>query len=115
MKKTFLAISALMISSAAFAGQAHQCESDAIANADRLLRLHYSNSSSDSDVANLSIDSNVVVKSPVKVPVGKGRLDVLEVTGYVYRATYVMKFKYAQIKGECALMAQEIFELSNPY
>lgn len=46
---------------------------------------------------------------------GKGKFDVLGVMGGIYKAEYRMRFIYAQIKNTCALMGQEILELSNPY
>ncbi len=53
--------------------------------------------------------------APIKAPVGKGKFDVLEVTGYIYKAEYRMHFIYAQIPDSCVLMGQEIIELSDPY
>ena len=41
--------------------------------------------------------------------------DVLEVWGHIYKADYRMRLIYAQIKGSCALMGQEILEASDPY
>ena len=52
---------------------------------------------------------------PVKALKGNGRSDVLEVTGHVYKANYRMRLIYAQIKGSCLLMGQEILEASDPY
>lgn len=93
----------------------HPCEQDAIAKAGLLIRLHFSGDSNATDIQNLDIEQTVKLEKPVKLPVGKGSADVLGVTAYIYRATYDMKFKYAQIKGTCALMGQEIIELSDPY
>jgi hypothetical protein len=55
------------------------------------------------------------VLPPIRALKGKGRLDVLEVLGSIYRADYRMRFIYAQTKGDCALMGQEIIEVSDPY
>jgi hypothetical protein len=55
------------------------------------------------------------VLPPVKALKGNGRFDVLEVTGHVYKANYRMRLIYAQIKGSCLLMGQEILEASDPY
>ena len=54
---------------------------------------------------------------PLKALRGNGRLDVLEVWGYIYKAEYRMRFIYIQSKDKnsCALMGQEIIENSNPY
>lgn len=92
----------------------HACEKDATARAEKLLRLHFTDDSN-GNVENLSIDDKVEKKAAIKAPVGKGKFDVLEVTGYIYKGTYRMRFIYAQIKEECVLMGQEILELSNPY
>jgi hypothetical protein len=42
------------------------------------------------------------------------QFDVLEVQGYVYRASYQMRLIYARIPGKCVLMGQEILERSHP-
>jgi hypothetical protein len=47
--------------------------------------------------------------------IGNGRFDVLEVYGSIYKATYRMRFIYAQIKGSRVLMGQEILEADNRY
>ncbi len=69
----------------------------------------------DTKIDSLSVDNKVTLKAPVKNTAGKGMFDVLEVAGSVYKADYRMRFIYAQIKDTCALMGQEILELSNPY
>lgn len=93
----------------------HFCEADARKRADKLLRLHFADDSNSTEIKNLRIEEAVTVKAPVKNTMGKGRFDVLEVHGWVYRARYRMRFLYAQIKDQCALMGQEILELSSPY
>lgn len=93
----------------------HECEKDAIEKADRLLRLHHMDNSNATDIPNFYIGDKATVKAPIKVLVGKGKLDVLEVDGGIYKAEYRLRFIYAQIKGTCALMGQEVIELSNPY
>jgi len=93
----------------------HPCEADAVARADKLLRLHFSDDSNATNIENLSIEPTVIKKAPVKPARGKGKFDVLEVTGYIYKGEYRMRFIYAQIKEECVLMGQEIFEIANPY
>ena len=40
---------------------------------------------------------------------------MLELEGYVYKATYRMHFIYAQVEGSCVLMGQEILEVADPY
>ena len=92
----------------------HHCAKDALARSAPLLRLQYADSSEET-VQNLFIDGKVSVGAPIKTPVGKGSLDVLETTGYVYRSKFHMRFIYAKFAGSCALMGQEILEISNPY
>lgn len=60
----------------------------------------------------IAIDSQVRVLAPLRNPGGGGALDVLEVRGYVYKATYRMRFLYAPGRGACVLMGQEILELA---
>ena len=65
-----------------------------------------------------AIDDKVKVLPPIKALKGTGKLDVLEVWGYIYKGEYRMRFIYVQgaKPGEpCALMGQEIIEASNPY
>lgn len=100
---------------ASSAFKVHPCEADAIAKADKLLRLHFADDSNAKDIENFGIDDKVTMKAPLKNPMGKGKFDVLEVMGFIYKGEYRMRFIYAQIKGTCALMGQEILEMSNPY
>jgi hypothetical protein len=88
--------------------KAPACAADAQARAAKLLALH-----AESD-ERASVDPRVNRAAPVARPRGKGRLEVLEVTGYVYKATYRMRFLYAQSPGSCALVGQEILELATP-
>lgn len=91
----------------------HPCEADAISKSEKLLKFHFDDQSG--FIPNFAIETSVTVKAPIKAAVGKGKLDVLEVQGSIYKADYRMRMIYAQIKGECALMGQEILEQSNPY
>lgn len=52
---------------------------------------------------------------PIKAPLGAGMFDVLQVNGHVAKATYQMRFTYAQIPDACVLMGQEIIEVADPY
>lgn len=63
------------------------------------------------------IADSTVVRRIADVPTlrGKGRLDVLEVTTDVYKASYRMRFLYAKALGSCTLLGQEIMEAGNPY
>jgi len=119
MTKLILALVAVTFTSPAYAGKAkrqissapHACAQDAIKRADKLLRFHFELESPE----NFGIDDKAEALPPIKNPSGKGKFDVLEVTGGIYKATYRMRFIYAQIKEECVLMGQEVLELSNPY
>ncbi len=107
-----LATLSLFVSQASFA---HSCDADAKVRAERLIKFHYLDGQAGT-VENVDVPSNIAVKSlkPIKALVGKGKLDVLEVTGYVYKAEYRVRMIYAQFPG-CVLMGQEILENSNPY
>lgn len=100
---------ALAICAPSFAAQ-HPCAAEARKQAEKLLALHM-----DGADMNVSIGDKVSVKAPVKALKGKGRFDVLEVTGYVYKAQYRIRMIYAQIPDSCVLMGQEILEIANPY
>jgi hypothetical protein len=91
--------------------QTHRCADDAIAKATLLLRFH-SNVEPDEAV---DVVRNVKALAPIKSLRGNGRFDVLEVWGHYIKATYRMRLIYAQIKGSCTLMGQEILEADNPY
>ena len=92
----------------------HPCAADAIARAKPLLALQYGVGAG-GKLDTLAIDSRVRVLPAIRALKGKGRLDVLEVMGHIYRADYRMRFIYAQTKNDCALMGQEIIEVSDPY
>ena len=96
---------------AAARAEPHACAADAIAKADQLLRFHGEVQSGQP----ASVDQNVKVLPPVKALKGNGHFDVLELWGHIYKADYRMRLIYAQIKGSCALMGQEILEASDPY
>jgi 5-methylthioribose kinase len=102
----------LVVAGAATAQAApHACASDAIAKAEQLLRLH-GEAQTGQPVA---VEQEVKILPPVKALKGNGRFDVLEVWGHIYKADYRIRLIYAQIKGSCALMGQEILEASDPY
>jgi hypothetical protein len=108
-------LSTAIVLSAGVAGLAqaetrHRCADDAIAKAKPLLALQYGDKPD-----TFAIDSRVRVLPPIRALQGKGRLDVLEVMGHIYRADYRMRFIYVQSKSDCALMGQEIIEVSDPY
>jgi len=107
-----LAVALLLLSAGAAAAQTHPCAKDAIAKGMPLLKLHYDQAEK---LENASIDDKVKVLGPINALKGKGKFDVLEVWGHIYKADYRMRFIYAQIGGSCLLMGQEILEASNPY
>jgi hypothetical protein len=109
-----LAATLVLLSTTAAAAETHPCAQDAIAKARPLLELHHGMKLEELG----TIDDKVKVLPPVKALKGKGKLDVLEVWGYIYKAEYRMRFIYIQgtKPGEsCGLMGQEILEMSNPY
>ena len=107
MKALFVA---LMLATAPGAANA-ACAGDAIDRATRLLQLH----AADGEDIAVTIGDVVKTLPPIKALAGKGKLDVLEVRGYIYKAEYRMRFIYAQIPDQCLLMGQEIIEMSDPY
>jgi hypothetical protein len=89
----------------------HACASDAIAKAEQLLRFH-----GEAQTAQpVGVETEVKILPPVRALKGNGRFDLLEVWGHIYKADYRIRLIYAQIKGSCALMGQEILEESDPY
>ena len=92
----------------------HACAPDAIKRGKALLTLHF-NDGQPGDPPLVDIGDTVKTLAPVKALKGKGRFDVLEVWGYIYKAEYRMRFLYAQMPGSCVLMGQEILEASDPY
>ena len=100
---------------ASTAYKVHACEKDALSRADKLLRLHHMEDPNARDIPNFHIAESVMLRAPIKAPVGKGKFDVLEVEGDIYKASYRLRFIYAQIKDTCALMGQEVMEMDSPY
>lgn len=84
---------------------AHPCAADAIDRAVKLLALQ-----AESDQPG-TVSRTVTTLKPIRNPANaRQSFDVLSVTGYVYKAQYRMRFIYAQIPGQCALIGQEILE-----
>jgi hypothetical protein len=106
-----LLVTAVSVFTAAAQAQTHSCAADAIAKAALLLRFHGAVETG----APVDVEQNVKVLPPIKALRGNGRFDVLEVIGHIYKASYRMRLIYAQIKGSCLLMGQEILEASDPY
>ena len=92
------------------AASPHRCTAAAIKQAEKLLAFH-----SDND-DRATVDSNSAhVIGTVGALMGKGRFDVIEVEGSIYKGNYRMRLIYAQIPDTCVLMGQEILEASDPY
>jgi hypothetical protein len=101
-----------MSGAAGHAQTSHLCSADAAVKARALLALHLD----DAELAkSLAVDPAVKVLAPAKALKGSGRFDVLELWGHVYKADYRIRFLYAQIKGSCVLMGQEVLDAGNPY
>jgi hypothetical protein len=109
MMRIFAAL--VLMTASAHAQMDQPCSADAIVKAGRLLRFHNELKAGDS----VDISPDVRALPPIKALKGKGRLDVLEVTGHYIKTTYRMRFIYAEIRNSCALMGQEILEESDPY
>lgn len=84
-----------------------KCAAHALMQAEKLLEFHFGADD------RISIDQKVHPVSPIKNPAGKGKYDVLEVWGYIYKGKYRMRFIYGYAGGECVLMGQEILEYAN--
>ena len=106
------AAAALMLALAhapAHAQPLHRCAAEAVKQARALLIFH------NGGETNVDVEEQIRVMPPLRNPVNRQQwFDVLEVRGYVYRATYQMRLIYARIPDACALMGQEILERSSP-
>ena len=101
----------LLVTTAAHAALDQPCVAKAIAEAGPLLRFHLDLKATDP----VDIEPDAKALPPIKALKGRGSFDVLEVTGHYIKATYRMRFIYAQIRGSCVLMGQEILEVGDPY
>lgn len=114
LSSTVAAAAALIL--AAGSAAAHPCDDDAKRRAAVLLSLHFADDVvADMQTENQGIGDEVTELAPVKSLKGKGKFDVLEVWGYIYKGEYRMRFIYAQIPDSCVLMGQEILESADPY
>jgi hypothetical protein len=121
--RNYLAVLLLCTSAATAHAESHPCEADAMKRAADLLKLHWNTDglvlsetpNEPSDTAqSWSLDDAATLAEPVDALQGEAKLDVLEINGYVYKATYRMRFIYAQIPETCALFGQEILENASP-
>jgi hypothetical protein len=122
MRSNHLALWFFILCAAPSFAADHPCAGDAHQRAEMLLRFHFVMEPGDPatklatpDTLKIETDAKVTVLKPIKALRGKGKLDVLEVQGYIYKASYRMRFIYAQIKGSCALLGQEILEEADSY
>jgi hypothetical protein len=100
-----------LMTTAAHAALDTPCAADAIAKAGPLLRFHVALKADDP----VDIEPDAKALPPIKALKGKGSFDVLEVTGHYIKATYRMRFIYAQSRGSCVLIGQEILEAGDLY
>ncbi len=107
MIKYALLVLFIVTSSLAFAEPVHHCSTDAVIQAKKLLDFHFGLDD------RTEIDPHVATLKPIKNPAGKGRFDVLEVYGHIYKGTYRMHFIYAPTADQCLLVGQEILEMTN--
>jgi hypothetical protein len=109
-----LGLLAICLVSAVTPAQAasHPCAADAVAQAKKLLRFHFG---PDASTQQISDGDKAILKAPVRALSGKGQFDTLQITSFIYKASYRMRFMYARLPGNCVLMGQEILEASNPY
>jgi hypothetical protein len=107
MVKLAALIAFLLFSKLVSGEPAHHCSAEAANQAKKLLDFHFGADN------RIEIDKHVAVLKPIKNPAGKGKFDVLEIYGHIYKGTYRMRFIYAQIENQCVLIGQEILELTN--
>jgi hypothetical protein len=87
--------------------QEHKCAANALKQAKKLLEFHFGQDD------RIHIEQKVESLRPIKNPAGKGKYDVLQVWGYIYKGRYRMRFIYGYAGRECVLMGQEILEIAN--
>jgi hypothetical protein len=98
----------LLLSCLAHAKPANRCSSSATEQATKLLAFHFGSDD------RIEIDKSVKELAPLHNPRNKKQsFNVLEVWGYIYKGQYRMRFIYAQQRGECILMGQEILEYAS--
>lgn len=107
MLKLTLLVLLLAIPNLAHCETAHHCSKDAVIQAKKLLDFHFGPDD------RTEIDQLASLLKPIKNPAGKGKFDVLEVYGHIYKGTYRMRFIYAPIAEQCLLVGQEILEMTN--
>lgn len=125
MKNLVSAAAAALVLAGAAQAAPHACAADALARAPKVLKTFWEAEdmklaekpgapSDDGSLMAWDLSPDVVTQPAVKAPDGSGKYDVLEVTAYVYKATYRLRFLYAQMEG-CVLMGEEILGMDSPY
>ena len=89
------------------AAQQHPCAAHALKQAKKLLEFHFGPDD------RMEIERRATPIRPLRNPAGQGKFDVLRVWAWIYKGRYRMHFIYAQARGRCALMGQEILEYAN--
>jgi hypothetical protein len=103
-------VAAVLLAAGVAPALAHPCDADAKKRALALLNLH-----TEAAPGGQATIGDVKPLGDIRALRGKGRFDVLETAGYVYKAEYRIRLIYAKIVGSCLLMGQEILEVSDPY
>jgi len=103
-------VAALLLAASVTPALARPCDADAKKRARALLNLH-----TEAAPGSPAAIGDVRTLGDIRALRGKGRFDVLETSGHVYKAEYRIRLIYAKIAGSCLLMGQEILEVSDPY
>ncbi len=125
MKIVLSAAAVLMLAGVAQAAP-HACAGDALSRAPKVLKTFWEaedlkladkpgEPSEDGTLMAWDLSPDVETLPAIKNPNGTGKYDVLEVTAHVYKATYRLRFLYAQMEGDCVLMGEEILSMDDPY
>lgn len=125
MKIVLTAATAALILAGTAQAAPHACAADALDRAPKVLKTFWEADdmkladkpgapSDDGSLMAWDLSPDVVSQPAVKNPSGTGKYDVLEVTAFVYKATYRLRFLYAQMEG-CVLMGEEILGMDDPY
>lgn len=114
-----LLIAAGLAAAPACAAEPHHCQADALDRAGKLLRFYFEMDGYDKLAAQpgppdesgnmaWSLDEKAEVLAPVSAPGTSEKYDVLQVMGYIYKATYRMRLLYVQMPDDCALAGLEL-------
>lgn len=85
----------------------HPCAKDAISQAKALLVFHYGPDD------RIYIEPKAERMPPLKNPAGRGEIEVLQVWGSVYKASYRLRLLYSLDGRQCLLLGQEVLEFAN--